>query len=106
VSKVEHFAPTWILVSAGFDGHRRDPLSQLGLAAGDYGDLAKRLAALVPAGRLVAFLEGGYHLDALAASVATTIGALAGSPVDIEPASSGGRAEDVVAAVQAQHGLG
>ena len=103
--KVEQFAPTWILVSAGFDGHRLDPLAQLGLTAGDYGDLATALARLVAPGHLVAFLEGGYHLDALAASVATTIGALAGAPVVVEPVSSGARAEHVVAAVRAQHGM-
>ena len=103
--KIEQFAPTWILVSAGFDGHRLDPMSQLGLTADDYGDLATALIGMVGSGRLVAFLEGGYHLDSLAASVATTIGAFAGAPVAFEPASSGTRAEHVVAAVRAQHGL-
>lgn len=105
IPKIEQFAPTWILVSAGFDGHRLDPLAQLALTAGDYGDLATRLSRLVPPGRVVAFLEGGYHLDALAASVATTIGALAGAPVDLEAVSSGDCAEPVIAAVRAQHGL-
>jgi acetoin utilization deacetylase AcuC-like enzyme len=105
VPKIEQFAPTWMLVSAGFDGHRLDPLSQLGLTAGDYGDLAARLARLVAPGRLLAFLEGGYHLDALAASVAATVGALADAPVELESRSSGPRAEHVVTAVRAQHGL-
>ena len=63
------------------------------------------MVRLVAPGHLVAFLEGGYHLDSLAASVATTIGALAGAPVAVEPASSGTRAERVVASVQAQHGM-
>jgi acetoin utilization deacetylase AcuC-like enzyme len=105
VPKIERFAPTWLLVSAGFDGHRLDPLAQLGLTAGDYGDLASKLARLVPPGRIVAFLEGGYHLDALTASVGTTIAAFADTPVDLEARSSGSRAEHVVAAVRAQHGL-
>ncbi|MEO6374311.1 MAG: histone deacetylase [Acidimicrobiales bacterium] len=103
--KIEQFAPTWILVSAGFDGHRLDPLAQLGLTAGDYGDLADKLVAMVPPGRLIGFLEGGYHLDSLAASVAATVGAFAGVRVGAEAASSGARADDVIAAVRAQHGL-
>lgn len=103
--KIERFGPTWILVSAGFDGHRLDPLAQLGLTAGDYGDLSEKLMAMVPAGRLIAFLEGGYHLDSLAASVAATVGAFAGVRVVGEAASSGTRADRVIAAVRAQHGL-
>ena len=42
---VERFAPTWLLLSAGFDAHRADPLTGLGLAAGDYSHLTRRLAA-------------------------------------------------------------
>ncbi|HUP75026.1 MAG TPA: histone deacetylase [Acidimicrobiales bacterium] len=103
--KIERFDPTWILVSAGFDGHRLDPLAQLGLTARDYGDLADKLVAMVPPGRLIAYLEGGYHLDSLAASVAATVGAFAGVRVAGEAASSGTRADEVIAAVQAQHGL-
>ena len=103
--KIESFRPTWILVSAGFDGHRLDPLAQLGLTAGDYGDLAAKLVAMAPPGRLIAYLEGGYHLDSLAASVAATVGAFAGVRVVGEAASSGTRADEVVAAVRAQHGL-
>ena len=37
---VESFGPTWVLVSAGFDGHRADPLADLDLSAGDFADLA------------------------------------------------------------------
>ena len=103
--KIERFAPTWVLVSAGFDGHRLDPLAQLGLTAGDYGDLADKLVAMAPPGRLIAYLEGGYHLDSLAASVAATVGAFEGVRVVGEAASSGTRADGVVAAVRAQHGL-
>ena len=60
---VEHFAPTWVLVSAGYDAHRADPLTDLGLSAGDFADLTARVAAFAPGpGRLVVFLEGGYDL--------------------------------------------
>ena len=45
------FAPTWVLLSAGFDAHRADPLTDLGLSAGDFGDLTARLLALAPEGR-------------------------------------------------------
>ena len=44
VPVTEAFAPTWLLVSAGFDAHRADPLTGLGLAAGDYADLTRRPA--------------------------------------------------------------
>jgi len=75
---VARFAPTWVLVSAGYDAHRADPLAGLAWSAGDYAALAKRVASYVPAGRLLAFLEGGYDLDALQASVTATVLAFAG----------------------------
>ena len=63
VPLAESFDPTWLLLSAGFDAHRADPLTDMGLSAGDYATMTARLAALVPAGRRIAFLEGGYDLD-------------------------------------------
>ncbi len=97
---VERFEPTWLLLSAGFDGHRDDPLTGLSLSAGDFGLLTERLAALVPAGRRIAFLEGGYDLDALARSVATTLPALVGArPPHEEAPSAGGPGHVVVDAV-------
>ena len=48
---VEQFAPDWLIISAGFDGHRDDPLAGLGLTAADYADFARRLQPLVPARR-------------------------------------------------------
>ena len=86
----ERFAPTWVLISAGYDAHRSDPLTDLGLSAGDYAVLAARAAALVPPGRCVAVLEGGYDLDALLASAAATVSALAGVDHRPEPPTSGG----------------
>ena len=47
IPAVERFGPTWLLVSAGFDGHRRDPLTDLGLSAGDFADLTCMSAALM-----------------------------------------------------------
>ena len=74
----ERFAPDWVLVSAGFDAHRADPLTGLGLRSGDFADLAARVSEFALAGRTVAFLEGGYDLDALRDSVAATASALVG----------------------------
>ena len=58
----EEFAPNWLLISAGFDAHRADPLTDLGLSSGDFADLTAKVVGVVPPGRLVAFLEGGYDL--------------------------------------------
>ncbi|MGI8776976.1 MAG: histone deacetylase family protein [Acidimicrobiales bacterium] len=90
------FDPTWVLVSAGFDAHRACPLTSLGLSAGDYADLGRRSAELAPTGRCVAFLEGGYDLVALEASVAAFVGALAGIDHRPEPPTSGGPGHQVV----------
>ncbi|HEY5097768.1 MAG TPA: histone deacetylase [Acidimicrobiales bacterium] len=97
---VEDFAPTWVLVSAGFDAHRADPLADLALTAGDFADLARLVSGYAPTpGRLLLFLEGGYQLDALRASVAATLGALVGSPEPVESPSSGGPGREQLDAV-------
>jgi acetoin utilization deacetylase AcuC-like enzyme len=87
---LDRFAPTWLLMSAGFDAHRRDPITDLGLTAGDFGLIAGRLCPLVPAGRRLALLEGGYDLEALGESAAATIAVMAGAAVATESPSSGG----------------
>jgi acetoin utilization deacetylase AcuC-like enzyme len=88
--------PTWLLLSAGFDAHRADPLTGLGLSAGDYADLTLRLLELVPAPRRLAFLEGGYDLDALAASTASCLSAMAGTRLVPEPVTAGGPGRSIV----------
>ncbi|HKY67396.1 MAG TPA: histone deacetylase, partial [Acidimicrobiales bacterium] len=97
---VDEIGITWLLISAGFDGHRADPLTDLGLTAGDFADITAALAALVPPGRRIAFLEGGYDLDALRDSTAAALTALAGERVHVEAPSGGGPGRDVVAAAQ------
>jgi len=79
---VERHRPQLILVSAGFDAHRQDPLAQLELDEDDFrwvteliGDFANRYAD----GRVVSALEGGYDLDALATSAHTHVEALRAS---------------------------
>ena len=73
IPAAERFGPEFVLISAGFDAHVRDPLGGLAVSTQGYVeatqllcDLATRLAG----GRLVSLLEGGYDLDALADSVA------------------------------------
>ena len=65
--------PQLVLLSAGFDAHREDPIGSLGLETEDFGRLTKivlEIAAVHAEGRVVSLLEGGYHVDRLADSVA------------------------------------
>ena len=76
---LDRFGPTWVLVSAGFDAHRDDPLGDMGLTAGDFADVTGRLLSVARRrGRLVLFLEGGYDLPALGASVGACAARLVG----------------------------
>jgi acetoin utilization deacetylase AcuC-like enzyme len=90
VPRAERFAPTWLIISAGFDGHRDDPLTELGLTSGDYAALTARAMALAPPGRRLVMLEGGYDLEALRLCTAAALGALEARAVVPEPATSGG----------------
>jgi len=100
---VAEFAPTWVLVSAGYDAHRADPLTDLRLSAGDFADLARRVAGFAPSpGRLILFLEGGYDLEALTTSVGASLAALLDVPYRPEPATSGGPGAKVVEAARQQ----
>ena len=100
---VERFSPTWVLVSAGFDAHRRDPLADLALSAGDFADLTAESIALAPPGRRIAFLEGGYDLAALAASASACVGALAGERLRPEPVTAGQEGLGAVLAAAEHH---
>jgi len=60
---VEAFSPDLIIISAGFDGHKNDPLGLGGLSAEDFGsitDVCCQMAAKICSGRLISILEGGY----------------------------------------------
>jgi len=73
---LDAFRPRLILISAGFDAHKNDPLAQLLLEVGDYSWITEKLLEIAyrhAGGRLVATLEGGYDLAALGASVAAHI---------------------------------
>ncbi len=71
--ELDAFAPDMLIISAGFDAHREDPLAQLRLETEDYAwitDVLLEAARKRCGGRVVSVLEGGYDLDALAASAA------------------------------------
>ncbi|MBB6186475.1 histone deacetylase family protein [Rhodanobacter sp. MP7CTX1] len=77
--RLNAFKPQLVLVSAGFDAHRSDPLADLKLGHEDYAWITERLVALAhthASGRLVSTLEGGYELAALAASASAHVSAL------------------------------
>ncbi|MGH9020560.1 MAG: histone deacetylase family protein, partial [Acidimicrobiales bacterium] len=94
----QRFEPTWVLVSAGYDAHRADPMADLSWSAGDFAGLARDVAGVAPrTGRVAFFLEGGYDLDALRASAAATLGAVLGVDAGGEAPTSGGPGVDQVA---------
>lgn len=71
-SAVRNFGPDFLLISAGFDAHRDDPLANMELSANGFYELTRIVCALADEcceGRLVSVLEGGYNLQALAQSV-------------------------------------
>ena len=73
---LRHFGPDLVLVSAGFDAHRDDPLANLELMEGDFAWATQQLveaADRYAGGRLVSMLEGGYNLAALARSAAVHV---------------------------------
>jgi acetoin utilization deacetylase AcuC-like enzyme len=79
---LEDFEPQFVLVSAGFDAHRLDPLAGCQLTEDGFRAMGAALAELAQScagGRLVSVLEGGYHLQALAQSAAAYIEALLGA---------------------------
>lgn len=78
---LEQFKPQMVFISAGFDAHREDGLGQMGLIEADYEWMTRRLMQVADAhaqGRIVSCLEGGYHLSALARSVAAHLRVLSG----------------------------
>jgi len=78
---IRSYEPELMLISAGFDAHLDDPLGDMRVTDGGFALLADRVCALaeeVAEGRVVAVLEGGYDLDALARSVSAVIDVLDG----------------------------
>lgn len=79
IPAAERFQPEWILVSAGFDPHRRDPLGGMRVSEEGFGGMADALFAVTRRfsdARIALALEGGYDLAALSNSVAAVLSAL------------------------------
>ena len=79
VPAAEAFKPEFVIISAGFDAHRDDPLASMGLTEAGYSDLTGLVAGIAKRhaqGRLLSALEGGYNLTALGASVDAHLKAL------------------------------
>jgi acetoin utilization deacetylase AcuC-like enzyme len=72
VAAADDFKPEFVIISAGFDAHKDDPLASMGLTESCYAELTEIVAGIAKRhanGRLLSSLEGGYNLTALAASV-------------------------------------
>ena len=72
LKNLSKFRPEVILISAGFDAHKRDPLAHINLESSDYYILSKKINELAKIhcdGKIISFLEGGYDLIALQESV-------------------------------------
>ena len=79
LKKIKEFKPEFILLSAGFDAHKDDPLAQFQLGSKDFYKITKRtleLSKLYCDGKVVSILEGGYDLNALKESSAMHVNAL------------------------------
>ncbi|MDC0395361.1 histone deacetylase family protein [Candidatus Pelagibacter sp.] len=79
LKKIQEFKPQFILLSAGFDAHKDDPLAQFQLESKDFYEITKRtleLTKLYCDGKVVSILEGGYDLSALKESTAMHVNAL------------------------------
>jgi acetoin utilization deacetylase AcuC-like enzyme len=77
--RLEAFGPELIVISAGFDAHKRDPLANLELVEEDFAWATKKIMEIADAraqGRVVSVLEGGYDLQGLAGSAAAHVTAL------------------------------
>lgn len=99
VPVARRYRPQLILASAGYDAHWADPLGGMLLSVSGYANLARTLVALAEElchGRLVLTLEGGYNLQALAASVAATFAVLLGDAEAEDPLGPARHAEQPV----------
>jgi acetoin utilization deacetylase AcuC-like enzyme len=70
---LKSFKPDLLLISAGFDAHKDDPLASISLVEDDFKWITQELMTIADScckGRIISALEGGYNLNALAASVA------------------------------------
>ena len=87
VPSLRVFAPDWVLISSGFDAHAHDPLAEMRLTEADYAVMARLITGVVPPNRILAFLEGGYHLPAIRDSVTAVVRSLVGEEAASGPPS-------------------
>jgi len=103
---LRQFAPQFILVSAGFDCHWRDPLGAMQVTEKGFLGMTRSLlavAAEVAGGRIAAVLEGGYDLDAIRGSTEAVLAELSHGAREHAPAASRTRAFDRLRDVLAPH---
>jgi acetoin utilization deacetylase AcuC-like enzyme len=101
---LESFNPQLILISAGFDAYKDDPLAGMCLETECFGRLTARAAEIADEcceGRLVVVTEGGYHLKGIADSLRSVIAALEGERFERRPATAQGSASRAAAAIAA-----
>ena len=101
----ESFEPQLVLVSAGFDAHRRDPLGGLEVTDRGFaylGSIARRIADRFASGRLAFVLEGGYDLVGLVGGLRASIAGALGEEVTPPPPPSG-RERELLSALRAAH---
>jgi acetoin utilization deacetylase AcuC-like enzyme len=111
---VRLFSPGMILVSAGFDAHERDPLGGMRMSAAGLALLTRHVVAVADEcceGRMVLVTEGGYNLEAFAASLDAALDVMAGRgqlpAADVpEPSARGLAASTQARAVQARYWRG
>jgi acetoin utilization deacetylase AcuC-like enzyme len=91
VRAIDDYQPNVILLSSGFDAHRRDPLGGMNVTEQAYGELTRRIVEAAERwseGRVLSLLEGGYDLEGLASSVSEHVNALAGKSTTPHPPSA------------------
>ena len=99
VPAANKFEPEWILVSAGFDPHRRDPLGGMKVTDEGFGAMAQillRLAERHAGGKIAFLLEGGYDLAALRKSVAAVLNAMQKRPLDDSPTAKSEKIQPLI----------
>ena len=100
------YRPELVLVSAGFDAHRDDPLGGMELSSAGYAAIGSEILGLAREscqGRAVFALEGGYNLQALEESIASVLGVMTGGKAEASP-DPGTAAEVLVRDLREVHG--
>jgi acetoin utilization deacetylase AcuC-like enzyme len=106
VPATHEFEPEWILVSAGFDPHRRDPLGGMKVTDEGFGAMAQILLALAErhAGGKIAFLlEGGYDLAGLHNSVAAVLNAMQQKTHKVSPVAQSEKIQPLIRRIRQLH---